>query len=98
MADAKSSEPIRVAPRVRKQKRKNVFYDDRGFPDQSHDFDVVLRKIDGGTVLRKRRHPAPALDPKADSLYAVAPPAALLALVETGPGGESACGPKPGDD
>lgn len=34
----------------------------------------------------------------AAALYAVAPPAALLALVETGPGGESECGPKPGDD
>ncbi|KFL36701.1 AsmA family protein [Arenimonas donghaensis] len=29
----------------------------------------------------------------AAALYAMAPPAALLALVETGPGGESACGP-----
>lgn len=30
----------------------------------------------------------------AAALYAIAPPAALLALVETGPGGESECGPK----
>ncbi|WP_374604426.1 AsmA family protein [Arenimonas sp.] len=28
------------------------------------------------------------------ALYAIAPPAALLGLVETGPGGESDCGPK----
>ena len=31
----------------------------------------------------------------AAALYAIAPPAALLALVETGPGGESRCGPPP---
>jgi len=55
---------------MRGQKRKNVFYDDRGFPDQSHDFDVVLRNIDGGTVLRKRRHPAPALDEVAPEFFA----------------------------
>lgn len=55
---------------MRGQKRKNVFYDDRRFPDQSHDFDVVLRKIDGGTVLRKRRHPAPALDDIAPEFFA----------------------------
>ncbi len=47
---------------MRGQKRKNVFYDNRGFPDQSHEFDVVLWNIDGGTVLRKRKHPAPALN------------------------------------
>ena len=55
---------------MRGQKRKNVFYDDRGFPDQSHEFDIVLRNIDGGTVLRKRRHPAPALDDIAPEFFA----------------------------
>jgi hypothetical protein len=59
-----------VAPRMRGQKRKNVFYDDRGFPDQSHDFDVVLRNIDGGTVFRKRKHPAPALGDIAPKFFA----------------------------
>ena len=53
----------------------------------------------------------PLLDPKvrpqggplllrgaaAAALYAVAPPVALLALVETGPGGESGCGPQEKD-
>ncbi|GAB2660563.1 AsmA family protein [Arenimonas aestuarii] len=34
----------------------------------------------------------------AAALYAVAPPVALLALVETGPGGESDCGPKANKD
>ena len=57
-----SAEPIRVATRSRGRKRPNVFYDDRGFPDQSHDFDVILHSIHGGSVLRKRKHPAPALD------------------------------------
>ena len=54
---------------MRGQKRKNVFYDDRGFPDQSHEFDIVLRNIDGGTVLRKRKHPAPALDEIAPEFF-----------------------------
>jgi len=57
-----SAEPIRVAPRSRSRKRPNVFYDDRGFTDQSHEFDVILHIIHGDSVLRKRKHPAPALD------------------------------------
>ena len=57
-----TAEPIRVATRVCGAKRKNVFYDDHGFPDQSHDFDVLLHNTDGGTVLHKGKHPAPALD------------------------------------
>ena len=57
-----SPEPIRVVTRKRGRKRPNVFYDDRGFPDQSHDFDVILHSIHGGCVLRKLKHPAPALD------------------------------------
>jgi hypothetical protein len=55
---------------MRGQKRRNVFYDNQGFPDQSHDFDVLLRNIDGGTILRKRKHPAPALDEIAPEFYA----------------------------
>ncbi len=55
---------------MRGQKRRNVFYDNQGFPDQSHDFDVLLRNVDGGTVLRKRKHPAPALDEIAPEFYA----------------------------
>ncbi len=38
---------------------KNVFIDDRGFPDQSDEFDVLLHNIDGGPVLRKLKHPPP---------------------------------------
>lgn len=55
--------PIRVAAKPKKgSKRKNVFVDDRGFPDQSDEFDTLLRNVDGGTVLRKRRHPPRPLD------------------------------------
>ncbi len=55
--------PIRVAA---KQKEhgclKNVFMDDRGFPDQSDEFDTLLHNIDGGKILRKLKHPPPSID------------------------------------
>jgi hypothetical protein len=35
--------------------------DDRGFPDQSDEYDHLLHSIDGGPVLRKLRHPMPDL-------------------------------------
>jgi hypothetical protein len=55
--------PIRVSPKPPKgKKRKNVFIDDRGFSDQSDEFDTLLHSLDGGPMLRKRRHPAPAFD------------------------------------
>jgi hypothetical protein len=41
---------------------KNVFHDDRGFPDQSHEFDTILHTINGRCILRKRKHPAPHID------------------------------------
>ena len=57
------SSPIRVAPKPKRRKRgNNVFFDDRGFPDQSDEFDSLLHNVDGGVILRKRRHAAPALD------------------------------------
>ena len=65
-------EPIRVARKIRGRKCPNVFLDDRGFPDQSHEFDVVLHNINGGPILRCRKHPAPNLDdvdPKFASTY-----------------------------
>jgi hypothetical protein len=31
-------------------KGKNVFYNDRGFPDQSHDFDVLLHNTAGSVL------------------------------------------------
>ena len=55
--------PIRVAPKFKRGKRPlNVFQDDRGFPDQSDEFDQLLSDIDGGPILRKRRHITPSLD------------------------------------
>lgn len=55
--------PIRVSPKPPKGKRrKNAFIDDRGFPDQSDELDTLLHSMDGEPILRKRRHPAPALD------------------------------------
>ena len=47
--------------KCRKQSR-NVFTDDRGFPDLTNDYDTLLHNIDGGPVLRKLRHPALPLD------------------------------------
>lgn len=55
--------PIRVTPKPKRRKRaSNVFIDDRGFPDQSDEFDTILHNVSGGPILRKRKHPAPALD------------------------------------
>ena len=36
--------------------------DDRGFPDQSEDYDTLLHNIDSGPILRKLKHPAPSLN------------------------------------
>jgi hypothetical protein len=65
-----TAEPICVAPRSCGKKRPNVFYNDRGFPDQSHDFDVVLHNIDGGCILCKRKHPTPPLNKIDPSFFA----------------------------
>ena len=55
--------PIQVTPKpIRKGKPRNVFIDDRGFPDISDDYDRLLSSIDGGAILRKLKHPAPPLD------------------------------------
>jgi hypothetical protein len=62
--------PIRVAPKPKRQKRtNNVFLDDRGFPDQSEDYDHVLHDVDGGPILRKLCHPAPALNKDTDPAF-----------------------------
>ncbi len=53
-------------------KQKNVFLDDCGFPDQSKEFNSLLHNINGGTILRKRKHPAPKLDeidPRFHAIY-----------------------------
>ncbi len=59
-----SAPPIRVTPKMRgnSSKCRNVFMDDRGFPDQSNEFVSLLHNVNGGTILCKRKHPAPKLD------------------------------------
>jgi hypothetical protein len=59
-----SKPPIRVTPKTRGNagKQKNVFIDNQGFPDQSNEFDSLLHNVDGGTILRKCKHPDPSLD------------------------------------
>ncbi len=62
--------PIWVAPKAKRQKRlQNVFLDDRGFPDQSDDYDLLLHNIDGGPVLRRLKHPAPDLNAPVDPAF-----------------------------
>jgi hypothetical protein len=39
-----------------------VFADNQGFLDQSDEYDSLLHDIDGGTILRKLKHPPPPLD------------------------------------
>ena len=57
-----SGKPIRVACKIRGKKRPNVFLDDRGFPDQSHEFDVILHNIQGGPILWKCKPAALLID------------------------------------
>ena len=62
--------PIRVAHKPKRRKRlQNVFLDDRGFPDQSDDYDTILHGIDGGPILRKLKYPQPDLDAPVDPSY-----------------------------
>ena len=63
MAHAGEETPIQVAPKAKLRTRfQNVFLDDRGFPDQSDNYNHVLHNIDGGSVLRKLKHPVPDLN------------------------------------
>ena len=62
--------PIRVDPKPKRRKRlQNVFLDDRGFPDQSEEYDTVLHHVKGRPVLRKLKHPKPDLDAPPDPAY-----------------------------
>jgi hypothetical protein len=61
-SEAPSAKPIWVTRKIRGKKRSNVFLDDQGFLDQSHKFDIILHNIQGGPILRKRKHVAPPLD------------------------------------
>jgi hypothetical protein len=55
--------PIQVTPKPpRRGKPRNVFIDDRGFPDPSVEYDDLLSSIDGGSILRKLKHPTPPID------------------------------------
>ncbi len=42
---------------------RNVFYDDRGFPDETNAYNNLLHNVDGGVVLRKKKFDAPPLGP-----------------------------------
>ena len=57
--------PIWVAPKLKthaRKKARNVFYDDRGFLDESDMYDNLLHNIDGGPILRCKKFPTPPLD------------------------------------
>ena len=41
---------------------KNIFADDRGYPDLTDNHDILLHNIDSGPVLRKLRHPPPPIN------------------------------------
>jgi hypothetical protein len=54
------------------KRRSYVFLDNRGFPNQSHKFDVILHNTKGGPILCKSKHPAPPLndvDPRFEAHY-----------------------------
>jgi hypothetical protein len=64
------SSPTRVDPKPKCRRHlQNVFLDNRGFPDQSNDYDHVLHGVDGGPILWKLRHPQPDLDAPVDPFY-----------------------------
>jgi hypothetical protein len=39
-----------------------VFFDDRGLPDESDDYDNLLHNINGGVILQKKKFPTPSID------------------------------------
>jgi hypothetical protein len=41
---------------------RNAFYDNRGFPNQSDEFNHIMHNIDGGVIHHKKKHPQPPLD------------------------------------
>jgi hypothetical protein len=50
--------PIQVAPKPAMRSKKkawNVFYNNRGFPDEWDAYNHLLHNIDGGIVLRKKK-------------------------------------------
>jgi hypothetical protein len=62
-ASKPNGSPIHVAAKNKSRRRlQNVFVDDRGFPDQSDDYNTLLHNINGGPILRKSKHPPPPLE------------------------------------
>lgn len=58
LASTLSAEPIRVAPKPKRRKQvHNIFYDDRGHPDVSDEYDYLLHNVDARPILRKLLHP-----------------------------------------
>jgi hypothetical protein len=69
-AQADKVTPVRVAPKAKQRKRlQKVFLDDRGFPDQSDDYDHVLHNIDGGPILHKLKHPVLDLNTPVEPVF-----------------------------
>ena len=60
-AFAFATEPIRVAPKKRGRKAQNIFFDDRGFPDPSHEYDYLIANTPG-KFIRTLKHPARPID------------------------------------
>jgi hypothetical protein len=61
------SSPIRVDPKPKRRRHlQNVFLDNRGFPDQSDNYNHVIQGVDGGPILLKLRHPQLDLDAPVD--------------------------------
>ena len=70
LASKRPAEPIRVAPKPKRQKQvHNIFLDDRGFPDTSDKYDYLLHNKDARPILRKLLHPLPALDGPVDPAF-----------------------------
>ncbi len=44
------------------KRRSKVFLYNNEFPDQTHEFDIILHNSKGEPILCKRKHPAPPLD------------------------------------
>jgi hypothetical protein len=45
-----------------RKKPQNVFYDDRGFPNESEDYNSLLHTIDSGNILRRTKFLTPPLN------------------------------------
>jgi hypothetical protein len=55
--------PIQVAAKHKGRSRlKKVFVDDRGFLDQSDEYDTLLHNVNGGPILQELKHPPPPVD------------------------------------